>query len=69
VQESVEVPEPLGRLVVERLHARFGELGLTDRATVPENPLNGETVIVELPGTPSLTEMLVGLAVTEKSVT
>jgi len=39
------------------------------RATVPVNPLTGATVIVEVAATPTLTLAVVGLAVTEKSVT
>jgi len=45
--------------------------GETDevRLTVPVNPFCGATVIVEVAAVPALTEKLVGLAVTEKSVT
>ena len=39
------------------------------RATVPVNPLTGVTVIVEVAVPPELAAMLVGLAVTVKSVT
>ncbi len=39
------------------------------RATVPVNPLTGATVMVEVAAVPALTATLVGLAVTEKSVT
>ncbi len=38
-------------------------------ATVPVNPLTGATVIVEVAAVPALTATVVGLAVTEKSVT
>jgi hypothetical protein len=45
--------------------------GETDevRATVPVNPLTGATVIVEVAVPPTNVLVLVGLAVTEKSVT
>jgi hypothetical protein len=36
-------------------------------ATVPVNPFNGPTVMVEVAAVPALTLTLVGLAVTEKS--
>ncbi len=39
------------------------------RATVPVNPFTGATVIVDVAVPPALEEMLVGLAVTVKSVT
>jgi len=45
-----------------------GEVKLV-RATVPVNPSNGATVIVDAPATPALTVTLVGAAVTEKSWT
>jgi hypothetical protein len=38
-------------------------------ATVPVNPLTGATVIVEVAAVPASTATVVGLAVTEKSVT
>jgi hypothetical protein len=37
--------------------------------TVPVNPLTGATVMVEVAAVPALTATVVGLAVTEKSVT
>jgi hypothetical protein len=39
------------------------------RATVPVKPLTGATVIVEVPLDPALTETVVGLALTVKSLT
>jgi hypothetical protein len=39
------------------------------RATVPVNPLIGETVMVEVAAAPATVAMAVGLAVTVKSVT
>ena len=43
--------------------------GLVVRVTAPVNPLTGATVIVEVPVPPTLTVMVVGLAVMVKSVT
>jgi hypothetical protein len=39
------------------------------RATVPVKPFTGATVMVEVAATPTSTLAVVGLAVTEKSVT
>jgi len=39
------------------------------RPTVPVNPLTGATVMVEVAAMPTLTLAVVGLALTEKSVT
>ena len=66
-QESVDVPEPPTILVEDRVHERLVELVVTARVTVPENPLTGATVIVEVPATPAFTVTLVVLAVTVKS--
>jgi hypothetical protein len=53
--------------VEERVQDRLVELVATARVTVPENPLSGPTVIVDVPGLPVVTGTLVGLAVTVKS--
>jgi hypothetical protein len=45
-----------------------GEIELV-RATVPVNPFNGATVIVEVAAVPAVVVTAVGAAVTEKSVT
>ena len=45
------------------------ELVVTARVTVPEKPLTGETVMVDVAETPALTVALVGAAVTVKSWT
>ena len=39
------------------------------RATVPVKPLTGATVMVDVPLDPALTETVVGLALTVKSLT
>jgi hypothetical protein len=65
--ESVAVPEPPGIYVLEMLALR-PEDGDRARVTVPENPLVGATVIVEVPATLVLSgPIAVGLAVIVKS--
>lgn len=70
VQDNADVWEaPSTMLVGESVQVRpAGEIEEV-RATVPVNPLTGATVIVEVAATPTLTLAVVGLAVTEKSVT
>jgi hypothetical protein len=63
VQERVEVPEPLVTVVGVRLQAVLSLVS----ATPLVNPFNGETVIVDVPGVPTTTETVVGLATTVKS--
>ena len=63
----MEVPDPPEMVVALRLHERLVELVVTARVTVPVNPFNGDTVIVELPVALAFTFMLVGLAEMEKS--
>jgi len=63
----VEVPEPPGMLVEDRVQMRLVELVVTARVTVPVKPFTGATVIVEVPVTPAFTVTLVVLAVTVKS--
>ena len=63
VQESVEVPEPPVMDAALRVHAELFEVS----ATVPVNPLTGETVIVEVPAELTTTVTVVGLAATVKS--
>jgi hypothetical protein len=67
LQDRVEVPEPPVILVDERTQTRFEEFVVTERATVPANPLVGATVMVEEPAAPTLTFTLVGFADIEKS--
>jgi hypothetical protein len=64
VQDRVEVPVPPVILAGVRVHA--AEVSEA-RATVPVNPFKGETVITELPATPTVVVTLVGLAVRAKS--
>ena len=69
VQESTDDPEPPVMLVEANVQVRLVELVVTARLTVPENPLTGATVIMEVPATPTLTLTLVGLAAIVKSGT
>jgi hypothetical protein len=63
LHESVEVPEPPVTVVGVRVQA---ELSLA-RRTSPVNPLTGDIVIVEVPGEPTVTVTVVGLASIVKS--
>ena len=56
-------------LVDVRVHERFVEFVTTPSVTMPANPFNGDTVIVETPAAPAFTATLVGPAVTVKSWT
>jgi hypothetical protein len=56
-------------LVEDSVQERLVELVLTERVTVPVKLLTGDTVIVDVPATPTVTVALVGFAVTEKSGT
>ena len=49
------------------MQARFVELVVTERVTVPLKPFRGATVMAELPATPTLTFTLVGFADIVKS--
>jgi len=70
VHESVEVWEaPRTMLVGERVHVNPAGETVEVNATVPVNPFNGATVIVEVAAVPAFVLTLVGLAVTEKSRT
>jgi hypothetical protein len=69
LHERVEVPEPPVILVDDNVQDRFVELVVTASVTVPEKPLIGTTVIVEVPGVPTLTDTLMGLAIIAKSWT
>jgi hypothetical protein len=51
----------------DRVQARFVELVVTVRVTVPINPFCDDTVMVELPATPALTVRVDGLADIVKS--
>ena len=67
VQERTVVPEPPAILVEDSVQVRLEELVVTERLTVPENPLIGDTVIVEVPAVPAGTVTLTGLADRVKS--
>ena len=67
VQERVEVPEPPVMLSGDGEHERLVELVDTARSTVPAKPHSGDTVMVEVPATPTLVDTVVGLAEIEKS--
>ncbi len=67
VHDNVEDPEPPVMVAGDRVHERLVELVVTARVTVPEKPLKGATVTVELPATPALPVTLVGLAEMVKS--
>ena len=70
VHESVEVWDaPRTMLVGERVHVNPAGETVEVNATVPVNPFNGATVIVEVAAVPEFVLTLVGLAVTEKSLT
>jgi hypothetical protein len=64
VHDSVELPDPV-TVDGESVH----EVLFVVRLTIPANPLTADTVIVEVPGTFTLTGTLVGLAVRVKSWT
>ena len=51
-------------VVAVRVHDRFVELVVTARLTVPANPFNGLTVIVEVAAVPTLVATAFGFAVT-----
>ena len=63
----VELPDPPVMLVELRVQVRLVELVVTERVTVPVNPLMGVTVIVDDPATPVFNATFVGLAETVKS--
>jgi len=68
LQDSVEEPEPPVIVVVVRVQLipLVGD-AVAVRVTVPENPLAGPTVIVELSNDPTFPVRLVGFALTVKS--
>jgi len=63
----VDVPEPPGILVVDRLHERFVELVVTERETVLLKLLREVTLMVECAATPGAVATVDGLAETPKS--
>ncbi len=65
VHERVEVPEPPVTVAGVREHAALSLV----KATLPVNPFDGEMVIVEVPGEPTNTDTVGGLAAMEKSGT
>lgn len=66
-QESVEVPEPVALVGVRVQVSPVAGLTVEVRLTTPGKPLTAVTVIVEVPGVPTLTATLVGLAKIVKS--
>jgi hypothetical protein len=66
VTVRVEVPDPPVMLVGLSVAVRPGD-GLAVRATVPVNPLTGDTVMVAVVEAPAFTVRLVVLAVIVKS--
>jgi len=72
VHDRVEVPDVVvlvsAILVGDRVHVRpvAGET-VSDSVTVPVNPLIPATVMVEVPGEPTTTGTVIGLATTVKS--
>jgi len=72
VQESVEAPEVV-MLVRETLGGLSAQVRpvegetVADKVTVPVKPLTAATVTVEVPGDPTTTEIVAGLALTVKS--
>ena len=72
VQERVEIPEVVLvlRMILVGLRVQVRPVEgdtVSDRFTVPVKPLTAATVVVDVPGDPSATETLVGLASTVKS--
>jgi hypothetical protein len=65
VQDSVELPEPPMRVVGVSVQALLSDVSVTS----PVNPFNGDIAIVEVPGDPTTTVTLEGVAVIEKSAT
>ena len=63
MQERVEVGESVVTLAGVRVQAELSAVS----ATSPANPLTGETVIVEVPGEPTVVVTVVGVAVNAKS--
>jgi len=68
LQDKTDVPEPPDIAAALRVQVRplLGEV-VVARLTVPLNPFNAATVIVEVPLAPELTFTVVGLAVIVKS--
>jgi hypothetical protein len=64
-----DVPEPPGTAEDPRVHDRLVELVVTERLTMPLNPLIGPMEMVELPESPVPVETLEGWAVMVKSWT
>jgi hypothetical protein len=64
--DKVELPDPPTTEVEDSVQTRLVELVVTARVTVPVNPFNGATVIVEVPLAPAFTVELVGEAETVK---
>jgi hypothetical protein len=68
VHDRVDVPEPPLIDDEDNMQDKFVEFVVTARLTVPENPLSGDTVIVEVAAVPAVDVTAVGLDVAEKSV-
>jgi len=67
LHERVEVPEPPGMLLEERVQVRFVEFVVVARVIVPVKPFRGATVMEEAPAAPTLAITPVGLAEIVKS--
>ncbi len=65
--ERVEVPEPPGTLLEERVQARLVEFVVLARMMVPVKPFSGATVMEEVTVTPTFAITLPGLADIVKS--
>jgi hypothetical protein len=63
VQDKAEVPEPPVKVAGVRVHAELSPVN----ATVPVNPFNREIIMVEVAGTPTTEDTIVGLAEILKS--
>jgi len=63
VHDSVEEPEPPVTVAGVNVQAELSAVS----ATSPANPLTGETVIVEVPGEPTVVVTVAGVAVRVKS--
>lgn len=69
MQDRTEEPDPPLTDVGFSVQERFVELVATDRVTVFEKPLIGDTVTVDVPALAAFTVTLVGLVETLKSLT
>jgi hypothetical protein len=68
VHDRVDVPVPPLIDDEDNVQDKLVEFVVTVRLTVPENPFNGDTVIVEIAAVPAVVVTVIGFAVAEKSV-